>query len=573
MSKKHKKGALLILLFCIILIIEVVAFPIKAEAATYNQVVKSGIENFPEDYKEKLNKLKELYPNWNFTAYYTGISWNEFITEERKVHLRNTVHKSSSDLWKDDCGKIASGYMCASEAILKYFADPRNFISESGIFQFLEMTYNENAQTEEGVKSIIAPTFMNKDVTFNLNGQEKTMHYSKIIMEAAKESKMSPYSIAIKIIQEVGVKGSSSVSGTYVTDEGVDYSGYYNFFNYGAYDTGNAIANGLKYAMDNGWNNQYTAIVEGAKKMANSYTNAGQNTAYFYKWDVVGNERKDLFSHQYMTNIQDPSSQAKSLFNTYAKNNLLPTTLNFIIPVYEGMPNVNNLPGTIDPSLSSSYYLTGTDVRLRENATTSSSILATLEKNQVVKLLEWNTGTANGYEWAKIELGNGTIGYVANKYLAQCNPTPMPEPLPEPTPEPTPDNGDDNQEKLAKIENEYIIANPNKTIEEIMKSLKISNYSVKDIYNSTMEKNEIITTGFKVTTDEKEYTVAVLGDVYADGKIDARDYMKIKNHIMGTSNLEGAEKVAGNVYIDSEIDARDYMKVKNHIMGTGSITI
>ena len=78
---------------------------------------------------------------------------------------------------------------------------------------------------------------------------------------------------------------------------------------------------------------------------------------------------------------------------------------------------------------------------------------------------------------------------------------------------------------------------------------------------------------FKVTTDEKEYTVAVLGDVYADGKIDARDYMKIKNHIMGTSNLEGAEKVAGNVYIDSEIDARDYMKVKNHIMGTGSITI
>ena len=39
------------------------------------------------------------------------------------------------------------------------------------------------------------------------------------------------------------------------------------------------------------------------------------------------------------------------------------------------MPNVNNLPGTIDPSLSSSYYLTGTDVRLRENATTSSSIL------------------------------------------------------------------------------------------------------------------------------------------------------------------------------------------------------
>ena len=70
---------------------------------------------------------------------------------------------------------------------------------------------------------------------------------------------MSPYSIVTKIIQEVGTKGSSSVSGTY---EG--YKGYYNFYNLGAYDTGNAIVNGLKYARDKGCNNQYIAIIEGA---------------------------------------------------------------------------------------------------------------------------------------------------------------------------------------------------------------------------------------------------------------------------------------------------------------------
>ena len=51
---------------------------------------------------------------------------------------------------------------------------------------------------------------------------------------------MSPYSIASKIIQEVGTKGSNSVSGTYS-----GYEGYYNFYNLGAYDTGNAIVNGL----------------------------------------------------------------------------------------------------------------------------------------------------------------------------------------------------------------------------------------------------------------------------------------------------------------------------------------
>ena len=36
------------------------------------------------------------------------------------------------------------------------------------------------------------------------------------------------------------------------------------------------------------WTDPYRAIVGGAKLLANSYTNAGQNTAYFYKWDVVG---------------------------------------------------------------------------------------------------------------------------------------------------------------------------------------------------------------------------------------------------------------------------------------------
>lgn len=560
MLKKRKQHTTLVLLFCIILIIELIAFPVKTEAATYTQVIKEGIENFPVDYQEKLLKLKELYPEWNFTAYYTGISWNEFITEEKSKHLRNTVHKSSDELWKDSCNQIASGYACASEGILRYFSDPRNFLNEAGIFQFLEMTYTEKSTQEErdkvenGVKKIIEKTFMNKEITFNLNGKEQTMHYSKIIMDAAKESKMSPYSIAIKIIQEVGVNGSSSVSGTYVTEDGVDYSGYYNFINYGAYDTGNAIANGLEFAKNNGWNNQYTAIVEGAKLMANSYTNAGQNTAYFYKWDVVGNEKKDLFSHQYMTNIQDPSNQAKSLFNNYAKMDLLSASLNFIIPIYEDMPTVNTLPSKIDTSLSTSYYITGTDVRIRQTYSTSASIVASPEKYQVVTVLEWNVGSANGYDWAKVQTENGTIGYIANKYLAQCNPS------------------TENVE-IAKIDGDYIITIPNKTILEVVQCLKVSKYSAVDMYNSPMDGNKIITTGFKITIDDKEYIVAVLGDVYADGQIDARDYMKIKNHIMGTSTLEGAEKIAGNVYIDEEIDARDYMKVKNYIMGTGNITI
>lgn len=126
----------------------------------------------------------------------------------------------------------------------------KKFLGESTVFQFLEMSYNQNVHNEEGVKGIIASSFMNTEITFELNGVQTTMAYSKIIMDAKKQSGISPYSIAIKIIQEVGRDGSSSVSGTYKASDGTDYSGYYNFFNIGAYDQGNAIENGLKYAQE-----------------------------------------------------------------------------------------------------------------------------------------------------------------------------------------------------------------------------------------------------------------------------------------------------------------------------------
>ena len=96
---------------------------------------------------------------------------------------------------------------------------------------------------------------------------------------------MPEYHLAARIRQEQGAgkSASSTANGTYT-----GYKGYYNFFNYGAYDTGNAVTNGLIYAKNHGWSNQNIAIVNGAKLLANDYMLAGQNTAYFYKWDVVG---------------------------------------------------------------------------------------------------------------------------------------------------------------------------------------------------------------------------------------------------------------------------------------------
>ena len=592
-------GKRIFILSIIVAILSFIVIPTnKAYAATtYTQTLKSGIDNFPEEYKEILKQIQKLHPNWTFEAYYTGLPWETLILNETATHGRNRVINSADLSWKCICGNVASGYACASEGIIKYYLDPRNFLNEVNIFQFLEISYNSKIHNIDGVKSAVKGTFLDGEVTYtliekkevevekvieveNINNVlnttnsissdninniintttkteivkeiqdvevEYTKHYAEIILEAAQKSNMSPYSIVTKIIQEVGTKGSSSVSGTY---EG--YKGYYNFYNLGAYDTGNAIVNGLKYARDKGWNNQYEAIIEGAEEIANSYTNAGQNTAYFYKWDVVGTKilesgktqtisGSNMFWHQYMTNVQDPTSQSKSLYNTYAKNNVLDKELNFIIPIYENMPKETALPSGLTTADGDLYYVNCTDgLAIRETASTSGKKLGTLYKNTLVVMLERECKEADGYKWDKVKLANGLTGYVATKYLTFKAAGAKTEP-----------------------EAEKPQENKNYTIKET-NIITVPEITLKDIdANATGE----LKTGAKIKIGDKEYTTVVLGDTNGDGKSSAGDYVLIKNYIMNSKGLEKVEeKLAADVNGDGKISAGDYVLIKNYIM-------
>lgn len=400
----------------------------------YTQTLKSGISSFPTAYQNKLKELQKIHPNWNFEAYYTGIDWDVFINSQTCSTLegRSLISKSVDAAWKDNCNynkNNTNSFVCASRGIIAYYADPRNFLNEENIFQFSEYTYNSKVHTLAGVKKAVKGTFLDSSVTFTLNNKKQTMTYAEIIMDAAKESNMSPYSIRAKIIQEVGVNGSGSVTGTYK-----GYEGYYNFFNYGAYDDTNigAIASGLKYARNKGWDNQYVAIVEGAKLLADSYTSVGQNTAYFYKWDVVGNKilttgktqtvtESMLFSHNYMTNVEDPYGQSKSLWNMYYSAGILDEKINFIIPVYENMPSSTSKPTSIDMSGKTLYYAdVDTNLQVRSSASINGTVITKIAKGTKVIMLQRNYKTADGYSWDKIQLSDGTIGYAASMYLAPC---------------------------------------------------------------------------------------------------------------------------------------------------------
>ena len=63
----------------------------------------------------------------------------------------------------------------------------------------------------------------------------------------------------------------------------------------------------------------------------------GQNTLYLQKFDIVAQDGT-LYSHQYMQNLLAPESEATNMKSIYEASGTVDTNLNFIVPLYENMP-------------------------------------------------------------------------------------------------------------------------------------------------------------------------------------------------------------------------------------------
>ncbi len=308
---------------------------------------EKSISCLPDSYKANLRALHSKYPNWQFEVVNTGLDWNEALSAESSVG-KNLVAKNSISSWKSTepqaynwstnawYGFDGGTWASASKELIAYYMDPRNFLDESGIFQFEKLDCMDY-QNEDGVKNIIAGTFMDSSFT-DTDGVER--NYVSTITEVSRETGISPYHLATRIIQEQGIYGSSnSISGTVP-----GYEGYFNYFNIGAYAASgrNATTNGLIYAKgDDGtygrpWNSRYRSILGSAKYIAEKYVKLGQNTLYFEKFNVV-NSGSGIYKHQYMSNVQAASSESARMRKAYSDKN---TTLVFRIPVFSNMPDL-----------------------------------------------------------------------------------------------------------------------------------------------------------------------------------------------------------------------------------------
>ncbi len=305
-------------------------------------------QGFPESYKPYLRKLHEQHPKWIFTAQKLGVNWNTALKEECVVG-RNLVHSSALASWKSmekGAYDFNGGYwygldgswVAASKEIIMYYMDPRNFLNDTYIFMFENQSYDPSYQTESGVKTILADTFMSGSYT--CPDAKKKYTYSQTFMDAAKKSGVSPYHLASRCRNEQGVNGAPQSLGTVK-----GYENYFNFFDIQAYATSTMTAAemGCKYAKTTNptyllpWTNQYKSIVGGSIFLGTGYITKGQDTLYLQKFDMVDGGN-GLYYHQYMTCVFGQANEAISLKNAYSQD-ILNSAMEFKIPVYNNMPD------------------------------------------------------------------------------------------------------------------------------------------------------------------------------------------------------------------------------------------
>ena len=439
-----KKIILWLTIFMILVIIFILLFALvnRAEKETKLNRQMTLSETFPSSYKPYIDELKKKYPNWEFKALYTNLDW-EYVINNENVFGKNLVPKSYSNNWKNTKPgeynvEVDSGWVDSSRTAVEYAMDPRNFLNYVRVFQFEELSYNSKTSTKETIEKILYGTeFYNRIVEYKTSSGNNVVtdkKYSDLILGAAKTSQVSGLHLASRIKQEVGpFLSHSSISGTVSGFEGL-----YNFYNIGATSSSEpmgAIKNGLQYAKDGKgassatkskylipWNTKERAITGGAIFIGASYINVGQDTIYLQKFHVYDTKDDELFWHQYMTNVLAPYSESKLIYNGYSNSDLLDSSISFVIPIYNNMPD---LPCT-SPAISASdfssdntkvYANVDTTLNIRSGPSTSYEVITGVQAGEIMTRI--SKGKQKGELWDRVKLSNGIVGYVFQNYVEE----------------------------------------------------------------------------------------------------------------------------------------------------------
>ena len=132
---------------------------------------ETSINGFPASYKTYLRKLHNKYPNWKFVPDNTGVDFFTAVENEAS-HNRSLIENAYSKYLKSNLAgdynastgkyiaKDGSSWVSASKNCVAYFMDPRNFLDDTYVFQFLSHEYDGNTQTKEGLTGMVSGSFL-----------------------------------------------------------------------------------------------------------------------------------------------------------------------------------------------------------------------------------------------------------------------------------------------------------------------------------------------------------------------------------------------------------------------------
>ena len=303
------------------------------------------LADFPENYHEDLKKLHSLYPNWTFRADNLNLTFSEALAKEDYANYKlingsylslRSMRKGCYDWNTGSWINYEGAWYGASRELIAYYMDPRNFLNTTDVFVYMKQGYESNKQTLEGIEQIIKNTFLDATVA-DSNDEFYGKKYAEVIMEAAKQSSVSPYILASTIIQEQGINGAT-------LGKGYVYNGVtvYNFMHWKATGKTNQdiINNGAAFAYTSGWTTPSKSIIGGAVLYGKNYVAIGQDTYFYKNYNIVGSAN---VNHQYAQNVADSYSSAKKLASMYNGNTEIELT--FRIPVYKD----DSLPSAVSP--------------------------------------------------------------------------------------------------------------------------------------------------------------------------------------------------------------------------------
>ena len=357
---------------------------------------------------EAIDKLVAKYPNWQFEILYTKLDFNTAVKGEYEYANKqaNLVYLPTyNGEWVAPKPYVSGVWASASYNGIAYFMDPRNFLNDVDVFQFLDLgNYASSGATLSSIQYQVNNTFLH--------------NYASDIMTACKNRNINPYYTIARLFQEQGKNGSGTIN-----MDGGDGKCYFNPFNIGA-QVGQDIPTALAYAKNAGWDTMQKGLEGGITILKKNYIDIKQHTLYLNKFDVNPASGGGFYSHQYMQNLSAAYSEARTLRSAYANTGTLSNKLKFVIPVYENMPkspvskpqsNGNSQQGSGEKvTVKTSDY---SGIILRKGPGTSYDKIACISDGTVGTRIKKHVKEANGHWWDEVDFGNGFRGYVASEYL------------------------------------------------------------------------------------------------------------------------------------------------------------